>query len=78
MEARSELKKIEREETLVKTLGVLVVLVLALLTWNGYNIREQNRALLRECDDHGHVYRTKWDGGTLLAVRCNDDRRFKR
>lgn len=62
----------------MRLLLALVVGLVIVLIVNGYSIREGNRALVAQCERHGGVMRASWDGGTLVSVRCYDERRFTR
>lgn len=62
---------------------VLVALLFVVVIVNGKNERDGNRALIARCGpptarDADQVEYATWDGGRLVAVTCNDGRRFKR
>lgn len=60
---------------------ILAAVLFALVCLHGKQQRDGNRALILKCGGnltHDRVEYASWDGGKLVAVTCNDGRRFKR
>lgn len=63
---------------MTKVFWVIAGVVFVLSIWNGHNVRQGNLRLDAKCETHHGTYYRTWDGGRLVAVRCNDNRRFTR
>lgn len=62
----------------IVVLGFIAVLIVC---WFGHVKHEDNEALILRCGgtpEHDRVLTATWDGGTLIAVHCDNGRSFHR
>lgn len=61
----------------MRIVALIGLCVFCVVVWNGKNIRAGNERLQVRCAPAKVAY-AEWDGPKLVAITCDDERRYRR